>query len=212
MVGFYHVWTVLQMRGRDFGDDDAPVRLCWPPLDFPQVVLAAFDRWKMRPMKLFYTPNSPYARRTVLAVREFDLPVELVDVSPLAAPDNILRNLEPGGKVPALQTDEGAFICETLLILNYLDGLSGARLYPGNAEMRAVVMQVEGIAALLMDSLFVRSHENRRDSSEQSPSLIEKETERAAQCYDALEDVVERFGRVMHMGSISTVAALGYAD
>ena len=163
-------------------------------------------------MKLFYTPNSPYARRTVLAVREFDLPVELVDVSPLAAPDNILRDLWPGGKVPALQTDEGAFICETLLILNYLDGLSGARLYPGNAEMRAVVMQVEGIAALLMDSLFVRSHENRRDSSEQSPSLIEKETERAAQCYDALEDVVERFGRVMHMGSISTVAALGYAD
>ena len=42
--------------------------------------------------------------------------------------------------------------------------------------------------------------------------LIEKETERAAQCYDALEDVGERFGRVMHMGSISTVAALGYAD
>ena len=99
-------------------------------------------------MKLFYVPNSPYARRTVLAVCEFDLPVELIDVSPLASPDNILRDLGPGGKVPALQTDGGAFICETLLILNYLDGLSGARLYPGNAATRAVVMQIEGMAQL----------------------------------------------------------------
>ena len=163
-------------------------------------------------MKLFYVPNSPYARRTVLAVREFDLPVELIDVSPLASPDNILRDLGPGGKVPALQTDGGAFICETLLILNYLDGLSGARLYPGNAATRAVVMQIEGIASLLMDSLFTRAMENRRDYSEQSPSLLDKESERSAQCYDALEEFVAGFGVPMHMGSISTVAALGYAD
>ena len=165
-------------------------------------------------MKLFYVPNSPYARRAVLAVREFELSetVDLVDVSPLAAHDNILRSMGPGGRVPALRTDDGAFICETLLILNYFDGVTGGKLYPGDAVARGVAMQIEGVASLLMDSLFVRSHENCRDSSEQSPSLIEKKTERAAQCYDALEDVVERFGRVMHMGSISTVAALGYAD
>ena len=163
-------------------------------------------------MKLFYTANSPYARRPVLAVREFDLPVELVDAAPLTAPENILRGFGPGGKVPALATDDGAFICETLLILHYLDGVSGGRLYPGDAAARGTVMQIEGVAALLMDSLFLRSHENRRDPSEQSPGVIEKEAARAARCYDALEDLVDRFGAVLHMGSLSTAASLGYVD
>jgi glutathione S-transferase len=168
--------------------------------------------WSIQSMKLFYVPNSPYARRTVLAVREFDLPVELVDVSPLAGPDNILRDLGPGGKVPALQTSEGTFICETLLILHYLDGISGARLYPGDGEARAMVMQIEGVASLLMDSLFTRAMENRRDAAERSPGLFEKESARSARSYDALEDLVEQFGTTMNIGSIAVIAALGYAD
>lgn len=165
-------------------------------------------------MKLFHVPNSPYARRTVLAVREFELSdaVELVDVSPLAAPDNILLGMGPGGRVPALETDDGAFICETLLILNYLDGITGGKLYPGDLAARGAVMRIEGIASLLMDSLFLRAHENRRDPSERSPGEIEKETGRAARCYDALEDLADTFGPALHMGLLSTAASLGYAD
>jgi glutathione S-transferase len=165
-------------------------------------------------MKLFYVPNSPYARRAVLAVREFELSetVDLVDVSPLAAHDNILRSMGPGGRVPALRTDDGAFICETLLILNYFDGVTGGKLYPGDAVARGVAMQIEGVASLLMDSLFLRAHENRRDPAERSPGEIEKEAGRAARCYDALEDLVDRFGPTLHMGLLSTAASLGYAD
>lgn len=165
-------------------------------------------------MKLFYTHNSPYARRPVLAVREFDLlgMVELVDVAPLTAPDNEVRSHGPGGKVPALLTDEGAFICETLLITNWLDRASGGKLYPSGAAAQAQAMQIEGVAALLMDSLFLRSHENRRDASEQSPGEIEKEAGRAARCYDALEERVDSFGSAMHIGLVGAIAALGYAD
>ncbi len=165
-------------------------------------------------MKLFYTGNSPYARRPRLAVAEFGLgdKVELVDVAPLTDPNNILRSYGPGAKVPALETDTGAFVCETLLILRILDEASGGKFYPSEAAARGKAFQIEGVASLLMDSLFERSHENRRDPSEQSPAVIEKETGRAARCYDALEGFADDLGGPLHMGILSAAASLGYAD
>ncbi len=73
-------------------------------------------------------------------------------------------------------------------------------------------MQIEGVASLLMDSLFNRAHENMRDPSEQSPGEIETEAARAARCYDALEDLVDRFSPTLDMSLVSTAASLGYAD
>jgi len=165
-------------------------------------------------MKLFYTGNSPYARRPRLAVAEFGLAdkVELADAGALTDPNNILRSYGPGGKVPALETDSGAFVCETLLILRLLDEASGGKLYPTDAKARGTAFQIEGIASLLMDSLFIRSHEKRRDASEQSPALIEKEGARAARCYDELESFADELGGPLHMGILSAAAALGYAD
>jgi glutathione S-transferase len=165
-------------------------------------------------MKLFYTGNSPYARRPRLAVAEFGLSgkVQLVDAGSLTDPNNILRSHGPGGKVPALETDTGAFVCETLLILRLLDEASGGKLYPTEAKARGTAFEIEGVASLLMDSLFLRSHEKRRDASERSPALIEKEAGRAARCYDALEGFAGELGGPLHMGILSAAASLGYAD
>ena len=56
-------------------------------------------------MKLYYTANSPYARRARLAARASGLGVEEVDVAPLDSPSNPLRGKGPGVKVPGLETD-----------------------------------------------------------------------------------------------------------
>jgi glutathione S-transferase len=165
-------------------------------------------------MKLFYTGNSPYARRPRLAVAEFGLgdKVELVDVNPLTDPNNVLYSYGPGAKVPALETDTGAFVCETLLILRILDEASGGKMYPSDPAARGTAFQIEGVASLLMDSLFLRSHENRRDPAEKSAALIEKEAGRAARCYDALEGFAGQLSGPMNMGILSAAASLGYAD
>ncbi len=165
-------------------------------------------------MKLYFSGNSPYARRPRMAIRQFGLTdqVEEVDAAPLNAPDNVLKNYGPGGKVPGLLTDTGAFLCETLVILNYLDDASGGKLYPAAGEARDFAMQVEGLASLLMESLFYRARENRRDPSEQSPGYIESEGERSTRCYDALEGLVDQFADPVNMAHLSVVASLGYAD
>ncbi len=161
-------------------------------------------------MKLFFTGNSPYARRALIAARTSGLAVEEVDVAPLAIENHPLLARGPGARVPALETDAGTYLCETLIITNYLNGLSGGRLLPGEGAEAA--LELEGIGSLLMDSLFVRSHEKRRDLGAPSPALMEKETVRAARCYDALDSHLAGQTAQLHLGTIAAVASLGYAD
>ena len=167
-------------------------------------------------MKLFHTGNSPYARRARIAARlavsTSGLNVEEIDVAPLMAEDNIIRQFGPGFKVPGLATDSGAFFCETLVITSYLNEQSGGKLMPGDQATAEQARELEGIASLLLDSLFARSHEKRREPGEHSPAVIEKEAARATRSYDALD--ARLFGQPasLNLGTIAAIAALGYAD
>ncbi|MEC8369306.1 MAG: glutathione S-transferase family protein [Pseudomonadota bacterium] len=165
-------------------------------------------------MKLVYSGNSPYARRPRIAIREAGLldKIEEVNVAPM--PDNMdqILGFGPGAKVPGLVTNSGTYICETLAICNYLDGVTGGRLYPKEGAARDRAFEIEGIASLLMDSLFARSHEKRREDGEKSQGVIDKEANRAQRSYDTLEGMVDSFGDDFHMGLMSVAASLGYAD
>ena len=163
-------------------------------------------------MKLFYSGNSPYARRARIAARESGLAVEIIDVAPLAVENHALLQHGPGVKVPGLETDGGAYFCETLIITQHLNEQSGGRLMPGDASEVEKARELEGVASLLMDSLFLRSHENRREPGENSPAVIEKEAARAARCYDALDSCLGGQGPRINLGTIAAVSALGYAD
>lgn len=165
-------------------------------------------------MKLYYSGNSPYARRPRIAIREAGLTGTVEEVN-LKSPEErveLLGKMGPGTKVPALQTDNGVFLCESLIIAKFLDEVSGGKLYPKEQKERELAYQVEGVASLLMDSLFHRSHEKRRDPSEQSPGEIEKEGKRAQRCYDELEKLLPQYADKIHMGSMTVIASLGYAD
>lgn len=165
-------------------------------------------------MKLFYSGDSPYARRPRIAIRQFDMmgQVEEQNVSPLNTADHILFTHGPGGRVPALLTDNGTFLCESLIISRHLDEASGGKLYPSDPAAREFSFRVEGVGSLLMDSLYVRAHENRRAESEQSPNEREKEAKRAARIYDELEGLVDQFSGNIDMGTLTVAASLGYAD
>ncbi|WP_416896747.1 MAG: glutathione S-transferase family protein [Minwuia sp.] len=163
-------------------------------------------------MKLFYTQNSPYARRPRLVARTARLEIEEVDMSPLADRVGELLDLGPGGKVPGLLTDSGVYLTETLLITRYLNDAAGGKLTPREADRAEKVLEMEGIGSLLMDSLFTRSHEKRRDDGEKSQALIDKEGARAARCYDALNERLTNQPTVLDFGTIAAISALGYAD
>ena len=165
-------------------------------------------------MKLYFSQNSPYARRPRLVLHEAGLQgeVEEEDLTPRAENDAVLFANGPGGKVPALITNTGAFIVESLLICRYLDDLSGNKLTPLQPEERDKAIQLEGTASVLMDTLYFRTHEGRRDESHQVSTVKEKDAKIAMATYDALNEAAADFGNTINLGIITTVSALGYAD
>ena len=136
-------------------------------------------------MKLLLTRNSPYARRARIAVREAGLldKVEELDVSPREENLDTLLAYSPAAKVPVLVTGSGYSIYESILIGRYIDEQSGNKLMPSDAQARDAAMALDATASALLDSLFVRSRENRRDASEQSPGVIALEAERAGRLW-----------------------------
>ena len=164
-------------------------------------------------MKLLFTRNSPYARRARIAVREAGLlnEVEELDISPREENLDTLLAYSPAAKVPVLVTSSGYSIYESILIGRYIDEQSGNTLMPSDAHARDTAMALDATASALLDSLFVRSRENRRDPSEQSPGVIALEAERAGRLLDTMETMIPAEPYV-NLGVITAACALGYAD
>ncbi|MEK9724614.1 MAG: glutathione S-transferase N-terminal domain-containing protein [Rhodospirillaceae bacterium] len=165
-------------------------------------------------MKFYYTQNSPYARRPRLVLHETGLTdrIEEIDLTPRDQNDAVLFANGPGGKVPALMTDSGTFLVESLIICRYMDDKVGGVMVPKDPATGDKVLQVTGIATVLMDTLYFRSHEGRRDAAQQSATIKEKDAATCQRAYDALNDAAAGFADSVDLGTIATVAALGYAD
>jgi glutathione S-transferase len=73
-------------------------------------------------MRLFYTPNSPYARVARVAALELNLSnrINMQKVT-VRDPNSILLNYNPTGKVPTLVTDDKFILSETRIICVYLN-------------------------------------------------------------------------------------------
>lgn len=86
----------------------------------------------MPKMKLYHSPNSPYARKArVLAIeRGISDQIELVEVN-TADLDGPLMKVNPLGKVPALDTGVDGIIHDSPLICEYLDGYTSSAAHAG---------------------------------------------------------------------------------
>jgi len=160
-------------------------------------------------MKLYYTQNSPYARRTRLAARISGLDIEEVNVGSMReGGGDLMRQHGPGGKVPGLLTDDGIFLCETLIITGYLNLKTMGRMMPLDEKL----IEIEGLGQLLTDALYVRNMERQKTDAEQSAAIIEKEATRIMATYDALNERLSGQTPAMNLGHFSAVAGLGYAN
>ncbi|MBO42662.1 MAG: hypothetical protein CMM28_02965 [Rhodospirillaceae bacterium] len=165
-------------------------------------------------MKLYITPTSPYSRRARIAVFEagYADQCEEIDVGPIADNLDMLLAAHPSGKAPTLVLDDGIGLSECMLIAHYMDDISDGKLYPTDPGARLTCYRLEALGAVLMDSMFTRSGQNRLDPSEQSPTILKKEIIRSNRCYDALEALVSDLEGQTHMGALTVASSLSYAD
>lgn len=167
-------------------------------------------------MKLFYADASPYARivRVFLLETGLDGGVEKQVVT-LRDPASALLPFNPVGRVPSLQVDGGAVLCETLLILSYLDTRhDGPKRLPHDGSDGWRGMADTGRAIAMLDGIALWNREMRRPTDERSPGLIAVETTRAGRTADALEAMVGAGGYAGgdDAAALSLACTLGYCE
>jgi glutathione S-transferase len=168
------------------------------------------------PMKLFYSPLSPFVRKCLVAAHELGLR-ERIELLPAAAHpvnrDRTIVAVNPLGKVPTLITDDGTALYDSRVICEYLNTLGGGQLIPRDAPARWNTLVEQSLADGIMDAavlaryeMAVRPEERRWD--DWSAGQLDK-----VAC--GLAEIERRAGRLgdrIDMGTIAIGCAIGYLD
>ncbi len=123
-------------------------------------------------MKLYYTPNSPFARicRITAELARLADKLELEAVK-LRSHDSPVIPLSPMGRIPIL-VDGDLVLSEARHICAYLDQKGGkTRTVAPYGDWQAVAKEAETLAFL--DAVIVWSREVRREQEDQSDFLLE---------------------------------------
>src|SRR5512143_2032868 len=108
-------------------------------------------------MRIYFAPVSPYARKVRVLAHEAGIHdrIHWLPVDPLNSEE--LRRINPLGKVPALLLPDGRSYCDSPLICEYLDAVSGHRAFPSVGEARWRALRLQALGDGLCDAL-VRRH------------------------------------------------------
>jgi glutathione S-transferase len=166
-------------------------------------------------MKLYGSPNSPYARKTRILIKEKNLPVEFVLEDPWAE-DGPLASRNPFNKVPVLEVGPDNYLFESIFIAHYLDNLDGQPLQPRDAEGYWHAQWWQALGNGIIDSLVARLLEARRPPEKQLPEKLAREEKRVRRAIDLAEHAFRgnRFlvGAAFTMADLVMGVALQYID
>lgn len=164
-------------------------------------------------MELFLNATSPYARLVRIVVLEKGLAegVTLRWCDPWAN-DAALLAANPAGRIPALMTDDGTTLSESLLIAVYLDSLGRREpLIPPACQAR--VLHFSGLGQALMDAAFTTVISRKHQGNEADDSVLGQRRQRAIQrtlARLAHELDASQVAAAVTLGDIAVAVALDY--
>lgn len=166
-------------------------------------------------MKLRYSPTSPYVRKVNATAIETGLRDRLEWIPTNAwDPADDLPTVNPLGKVPALITDEGEVLYDSVVICEYLDSVhGGARLFPPEGPARWRALKLHALADGMLDASVLRLVEHSRRPKELFwPEWDDRQKGKVDRALDALEAHVDLLEGSPDIGKIAVGCALGYLD
>lgn len=164
-------------------------------------------------MQLFLNATSPYARlaRILLLEKGMVDDVTLRWCDPWAD-DQALLEVNPAGRIPALVTDDGTTLSESMLIAIYLDSVSPSLPMVPTSQL-ADVLHLAGLGQNLMDVAFNTVIARKHYGAEIDQSELGRRRQRA------MQRIVEQLNSELHesqlapsitLGEIATAVALDY--
>ncbi|QHQ36688.1 glutathione S-transferase [Algicella marina] len=167
-------------------------------------------------MKLYHSPTSPYVRKVMVLLHELGKlsNVELVAAggSPVA-PGTLPLQLNPLGKIPALERADGPALYDSPVISRFLDATFEGGLYPAAPRLWET-LTLEATADGIMDAAILMVYEHKaRPEGTQSPEWEEAQWAKIARTLDTLEDRwLAYLAGPLDAGHIALGCALGYLD
>ena len=168
-------------------------------------------------MQLFYSPNSPYARKARIIIHELGLKSRVEDVVVSLPADARLRAVNPLGKIPALILDDGSVIYDSPVICEYLDELGQGKFFPrptllreAQGRWRALTLQALGDG--LADAVVRRNQEMKVPADKRSTEVIERQTKAIEGAFAGADRAAAKFPGEPTIGEIAVACAIGYLD
>lgn len=165
-------------------------------------------------MKLYGSLTSPFVRKVRILVAEKALACDFVPENPRLPGSNAQR-LNPLGKVPLLELDDGGALHDSPVIIEYLDSLSPGPLVPAASPARWTVLRLQALADGMLESIIRVWLEERRPEAERRLDFIAWESRRIERALDALESEPRTgpyFTTSFSVADISVGVALEYLD
>jgi glutathione S-transferase len=166
-------------------------------------------------MTLHWSPRSPYVRKVMIAAHEMGLADRIKTVRTIVggtSPHPQLMKLNPLGKIPTLELEDGTVIYDSPVIIEYLDTLhSGPKLYPSAWPERLTALRRHALGQGMLDNALPLLGEGFRPPERQSEPHKELWRAKLRASVDALEnEALDRGG--FTVGHLAIGVALSYLD
>ena len=167
-------------------------------------------------MKLYASAASSFARkiRVMLLEKRVEHEIELVN---LWEP-NELHHVNPLGKVPALQLDDGRVLISSPLLAEFIDSrYPSPRLIPEDFEARIEVRRWEALADGSMDAVSATLYEMRfHDEAKRSEAWLNRQRKKFESGFETLEAMLggRRWcvGDGMSLADVAVACHLGFIN
>lgn len=139
-------------------------------------------------MKLFGTAGSPFVRKARLAFEEKRIPYEYV-LAPAETRATLVVPLNPLGKIPVLQTDDGRAVYDSAVIVEYVDGLAAdPKLIPVAFAERIEVKRWEALGDGVAEATVLITHDFRKAAGQrEAEAWYEKQRQKIRRALAVME-------------------------
>jgi glutathione S-transferase len=177
----------------------------------------AMTEKKGHPMKLTFSPASPFARKVRIAAIELGL-IDRIEFTPATVVPGQLNEeysqINPVKKLPALILDNGEVIVDSYVIVEYLDELAGGgKLVPASGAIRWKVKSDHSLLQGMLDSMLLCRYERMvRPQELRWQAWSDDHWNRAWNGMARFEKQADMLSRPLDISQIALVCVLGYAD
>ena len=162
--------------------------------------------------KVLWSSASPYSAKVRMAATHAGVAFESVLTDTNAFPPMLVDN-NPLGKIPVWLTDDGQSIYDSRVITQYLNRVSGGKLFPRNAEKRLEAEKLEALADGVCDCLLAHVYERRfRPEEKIHQEWLDKQWAKVVRALDMLNANPPKLPSKINGGHIAVRAMLGYLD